>query len=86
MTRTDYACSSSEDEVTKVSKDQSSRSQDRSDRGYPSESWRLSALILTPRREIPLMDSIKHPAFHSFVTGSPPRYPKADLSQNFSKS
>ena len=49
-------------------------------------SWRLSALVLTPRREIPLMDSIKHPAFHSFVTGFPPRYPKADLSQNLSKS
>ena len=51
-----------------------------------SGSWRLSALVLTPRREIPLMDSIKHPAFHSFVTGFPPRYPKADLSQNLSKS
>ena len=37
MTRTDYACSSSEDEVTRVSKDRSSRSRDCSDRGYPSE-------------------------------------------------
>ena len=37
MTRTDYACSSSEDEVTRVSKVRSSRSQDRSDKGYPSE-------------------------------------------------
>ena len=50
MMRTDYACSSSEDEVTReclakgyfqdwtgVSKEQSSRSQDRSDKGYPSE-------------------------------------------------
>ena len=50
MTRTDYACSGSEDELmrgglakgyfqdwTRVSRDQSSRSQDRSDKGYPSE-------------------------------------------------
>ena len=50
MTRTDYACSDSEDGVTKrclakdyfqdwtrVSRDRSSRSQDRSDKGYPSE-------------------------------------------------
>ena len=50
MTRTDYAYSGSEDEVmkgclakghfqdrTRVSKDRSSRSQDRNDKGYPSE-------------------------------------------------
>ena len=50
MTRTDYACSGSEGEVmrgclakgyfqdwTRVSKDRSSRSQDCSDKGYPSE-------------------------------------------------
>ena len=50
MTRTDYACSSSEDEVmkgclakgyfhdwTRVSKEQTSGSQDHSDKGYPSE-------------------------------------------------
>ena len=37
MTRTDYACSGSEGEVARVSKDRSSRSQDRSDKGYPSE-------------------------------------------------
>ena len=50
MMRTDYACSGSEGEVmkgclakgcfqdwTRVSKEQSSRSQDHSDKGYPSE-------------------------------------------------